>query len=60
MPDKLAILGFDNQPIAQVMKLTTFDMPLTKMGINLSRQAMNPRVVNHEEVYVKIVEREIV
>lgn len=60
VPDELAILGFDNQPIAQIMKLTTFDMPLINIGNNLLRQAIHPLVVNHEELYVKLIERETV
>ncbi|AIY05637.1 transcriptional regulator [Planococcus sp. PAMC 21323] len=60
VPEDLAILGFDNQPISKVMKLTTFEMPLTDMGSNLLRQAINPRAVNHEELFVKLIKRETV
>ncbi len=32
VPEELAIIGFDNQPIAKVFDLTTIDNQLFKMG----------------------------
>ncbi|PZD95564.1 LacI family DNA-binding transcriptional regulator [Paenibacillus sambharensis] len=32
VPEELAVIGFDNQPIAQVMDLTTIQQPIVQMG----------------------------
>ena len=56
IPDELAIIGFDNQPIAQMMNITTIDLPLEDMGNNLFLQAVNGDVSN-KEMFVKLIER---
>ncbi|KYQ00759.1 sugar-binding transcriptional regulator LacI family [Bacillus cereus] len=32
VPEDLAIIGFDNQPISQVLQLTTIDQNLNEIG----------------------------
>ena len=32
VPEDLAIIGFDNQPISQVLQLTTIDQNLKEIG----------------------------
>lgn len=60
VPNDLAIISFDNQPIAQVMKLTTFEMPLLEMGHQLLQQALHPNQPTHNELFVHLIERETV
>ncbi|AQU79487.1 MULTISPECIES: LacI family DNA-binding transcriptional regulator [Planococcus] len=60
VPDQLAILSFDNQPIAQVMNITTLEIPLVEIGKNLLLQAINHRQVHHDELFVKMIERKTV
>lgn len=56
IPDELAIIGFDNQPIAKMMNITTFDIPHEQMGENLFLQALGEEIT-HKEVVVKLIER---
>jgi DNA-binding LacI/PurR family transcriptional regulator len=56
IPDDLAIIGFDNEPIAKMMNITTIEIPLVEMGKNLFRQAVSGDVSN-TEISVKLVER---
>ncbi|WP_227937553.1 LacI family DNA-binding transcriptional regulator [Alkalihalobacillus deserti] len=56
IPDKLAIIGFDNQPIAKIMNITTIEIPLVDMGKNLFLQALNGDLSN-KEMSVKLIER---
>ncbi|MFS0778490.1 LacI family DNA-binding transcriptional regulator [Neobacillus sp. 3P2-tot-E-2] len=56
IPDELAIIGFDNQPIAKMMNITTIDIPLEEMGKNLFLQAVNSDILN-KEISVKLIER---
>jgi DNA-binding LacI/PurR family transcriptional regulator len=57
IPDDLAILGFDNEPIAKVMNITTLEIPLFEVGRKLFGQAMQQAKTTHEEVEVKLIER---
>ncbi|MCM3653389.1 LacI family DNA-binding transcriptional regulator [Metabacillus litoralis] len=59
IPDELAIIGFDNQPIAKYMNITTIEIPLVEMGRNLFKQAFIESVT-HEEVNVELIERQTV
>jgi DNA-binding LacI/PurR family transcriptional regulator len=59
IPKDLAIIGFDNQPIAKVMKLTTVEIPLSEVGRKLFNQAIKNEVF-HEEIAVKLIERQTV
>jgi DNA-binding LacI/PurR family transcriptional regulator len=56
IPDELAIIGFDNQPIAKMMNITTIEIPLEEMGKNLFLQAVNSETLN-KEIPVKLIER---
>ncbi|MGD8191408.1 LacI family DNA-binding transcriptional regulator [Brevibacillus ginsengisoli] len=60
IPDELALMGFDNQPIARMMKITTLELPLVEMGRNLFLQAIGSTDVSHEELPVQLIERETV
>jgi DNA-binding LacI/PurR family transcriptional regulator len=53
-------MGFDNQPISQVMHITTLEIPLVEVGKKLFHQAMDGENVSHEEIPVKLIERETV
>ena len=65
VPEDLAIIGFDNQPISQVLQLTTIDQNLK--GIGKTAFEMFYRQVNDEgskqekmEIPYKLVERSTV
>jgi DNA-binding LacI/PurR family transcriptional regulator len=60
IPEDLAIMGFDNQPISKVMHITTLEIPLVEVGKKLFYQAMNGDPVSHEEIPVRLIERETV
>jgi DNA-binding LacI/PurR family transcriptional regulator len=59
IPDDLALIGFDNQPIAKFMNITTIEIPLVEIGRKLFIQACNENVT-HEEISVKLIERKTV
>jgi DNA-binding LacI/PurR family transcriptional regulator len=60
IPDNLAIIGFDNQPIAEILNITTIEMPLVEIGKKLFLQAVNEEAVSHEEIAVQLIERKTV
>ncbi len=60
VPEELAIMGFDNQPIAKVMHITTMEIPLVEMGKKLFLQAIDHKEPFHEEVKVQLIERQTV
>ncbi|WNS78782.1 LacI family DNA-binding transcriptional regulator [Domibacillus sp. DTU_2020_1001157_1_SI_ALB_TIR_016] len=60
VPDDLAIVGFDNQPIAEIMSLTTFEMPLFEIGRKLFLYTQEKDKVFYEEMEVKLIERNTV
>ncbi|WNS78783.1 LacI family DNA-binding transcriptional regulator [Domibacillus sp. DTU_2020_1001157_1_SI_ALB_TIR_016] len=60
IPNDLAIVGFDNQPIAEMMGITTFEIPLVEIGRKLFIQAFSNDTVSHEEVSGKLIERRTV
>ncbi|WP_449536357.1 LacI family DNA-binding transcriptional regulator [Ferdinandcohnia sp. Marseille-Q9671] len=60
IPDELAIMGFDNQPIAKIMHITTLEIPLVEIGRKLFHQAINRTKKSHEEIVVKLIERQTV
>lgn len=60
IPDDLAIMGFDNQPIAKIMHITTLEIPLVEIGKKLFLQAIDSRNNSHEEIDVKLIERQTV
>ncbi|HZG72120.1 MAG TPA: LacI family DNA-binding transcriptional regulator [Chondromyces sp.] len=60
IPDQLAIVGFDNEPIAKVMNITTIDIPLKSMGKKLFSHAVNEKGIVHEEIEVTLIKRQTV
>ncbi|HZH62030.1 MAG TPA: LacI family DNA-binding transcriptional regulator [Metabacillus sp.] len=56
IPEQLAIIGFDNQPIARMMNITSFELPLEEMGENMFLQAVNSEVT-HKEFSVQFIIR---
>lgn len=60
IPQDLAIMGFDNQPIAKIMHITTLEIPLVEIGRKLFLQAMDQEKNSHEEIVVKLIERDTV
>ncbi|MBN3553180.1 LacI family DNA-binding transcriptional regulator [Fictibacillus nanhaiensis] len=60
VPNDLAIMSFDNQPISKVMHLTTLEIPFVEVGKKLFQQALNGQDVSHEEVHVRLIERKTV
>lgn len=57
IPNDLAIMGFDNQPIAKIMNITTLEIPLVEVGRKLFLQAMRHPTIYQEEIEVKLIER---
>ncbi len=53
---ELAVIGFDNQPIARIFDLTTLDMKLNEIGRKTFRQALAEEI-SQEEIEVKLIER---
>ncbi|OED32380.1 LacI family transcriptional regulator [Planococcus maritimus] len=60
VPDQLALLGFDNQPIAKIMNITTLEIPLIEIGRKLFAQAIKEGISSQEEIAVKLIERQTV
>lgn len=60
VPDELALIGFDNQPISKVMNITTLEIPLVEMGRKLMLQAIDHANISHEEISIKLIERKTV
>ncbi|WP_152658328.1 substrate-binding domain-containing protein [Oceanobacillus sp. CFH 90083] len=56
IPDDLALIGFDDQPIAHVMDITTVGIPLYSIGQLLFEQAMTESL-SHKEVSAELIER---
>lgn len=56
IPDNLAIIGFNNEPIAEMMNITTIEIPLMEMGKNLFLQAIDD-AISSKEIIVKLIER---
>ncbi|WP_379137164.1 LacI family DNA-binding transcriptional regulator [Paenibacillus sp. sgz500958] len=56
VPDQLAIVGFDNQPIAKVMHITTFEIPLVEIGRRAFLRVLEGDHT-HEEIPIHLIER---
>ncbi|MGV3466912.1 MAG: substrate-binding domain-containing protein, partial [Heyndrickxia sp.] len=56
IPEKISIIGFDNEPIAKMMNITTIEVPIVEMGKNLFIQAITGDISNRE-LSVKLMER---
>jgi DNA-binding LacI/PurR family transcriptional regulator len=57
IPNELALMGFDNQPIAKIMNITTLEIPLIEVGRKLFLQAIDNKNISHEEIFLKLIER---
>jgi DNA-binding LacI/PurR family transcriptional regulator len=61
IPDDLAIIGFNNQPIAKMMNITTIEIPLVEIGRQLFLQAIQEgKDVTYQEIPIKLIERKTV
>ncbi|GAB3063502.1 LacI family DNA-binding transcriptional regulator [Virgibacillus ainsalahensis] len=60
VPDELAVIGFDNQPIAKIMDITTIEINLVGMGKRLFHQAVGAESVFKEEMPSELIERSTV
>ncbi|MCU7766925.1 LacI family DNA-binding transcriptional regulator [Priestia megaterium] len=60
IPDELSLIGFDNEPIAKFMNITTIDIPLVEIGRKLFLQTFDDRKTLHEEIMVQLIERKTV
>jgi len=56
VPDKLAIVGFDNQPIAKIMNITTYEIPLVEIGRRSFIRAIEGGC-SHQEIPINLIER---
>ena len=61
IPDDLAIIGFNNQPIAKMMNITTIEIPLEDIGRKLFLQSIteNEEIAQYE-IQVNLIERRTV
>ncbi|MDP4098128.1 LacI family DNA-binding transcriptional regulator [Paenibacillus sp. P96] len=56
VPSRLAIVGFDNQPIAKILNITTFEIPLMEIGRELFLRSISGGFFQ-KEIPVKLIER---
>lgn len=56
IPTDLALIGFDNQPIARAMNITTVDIPIHLIGQFLFEQGLSEEVL-HKEFSSELIER---
>jgi DNA-binding LacI/PurR family transcriptional regulator len=59
IPNQLALIGFDNQPIARMMNITTMDVPYVELGRKLFLQAID-ETITYQEIDVQLIERKTV
>ncbi|MFG6119767.1 LacI family DNA-binding transcriptional regulator [Thalassobacillus sp. B23F22_16] len=59
VPEKLAIVGFDDQPLAEALQITTIRLPLHEIGAEAFRQAKSDQVV-HKALPFRLIERKTV
>lgn len=59
VPSRLAIVGFDNQPMAKILNITTFEIPLIEIGRGLFLRSISGDFFQ-EEIPVKLIERSTV
>ncbi|SHN26608.1 LacI family DNA-binding transcriptional regulator [Gracilibacillus kekensis] len=60
VPEDLAVIGFDDQPIAKMMGITTFEMPIVTMGERLFQQVIGTTSASHQQLNVTLIERNTV
>ncbi|HWO97572.1 MAG TPA: LacI family DNA-binding transcriptional regulator [Bacillus sp. (in: firmicutes)] len=58
VPSDLAIIGFDNEPIAKALNITTMELPLRKIGQKAFQQCLREEAISHIVLPYKLVERE--
>ncbi len=56
IPDDIAIIGVDNQPISKMMNITTIEIPFIEMGRDLFFQTVNNEV-SQKKASVRLIER---
>jgi DNA-binding LacI/PurR family transcriptional regulator len=58
IPHDLALIGFNNQPIAKMMNITTIEIPLVEIGRKLFHQGISDtKGPSYQEIPVKLIER---
>jgi DNA-binding LacI/PurR family transcriptional regulator len=61
IPDDLALIGFNNQPIAKTMNITTIEIPLETIGKELFLQAISDeQEAAYNEIPFHLIERKTV
>ncbi|WP_408009817.1 LacI family DNA-binding transcriptional regulator [Pseudalkalibacillus sp. A8] len=60
IPNELSIIGFDNHPISEYLQLTTIDLPLENMGIELLHAVLKVDTAHHKQMPFRLVERKTV
>lgn len=61
IPRDLALIGFNNQPIAKMMNITTIEIPLVEIGRKLFLQGLNDtKEPSYQEIPVTLIERQTV
>jgi DNA-binding LacI/PurR family transcriptional regulator len=61
IPDDLALIGFNNQPIAKMMNITTIEIPLVEIGRKLFLQSLREtKEPAYQEITVSLIERQTV
>lgn len=59
IPEELAIIGFDDLPMARMMGITSMHLPLEEMGEHLFQQVMEKKA-NQKLFHTKLIKRETV
>ncbi|CQR47897.1 Catabolite control protein B [Paraliobacillus sp. PM-2] len=60
VPKDLAVLGFDNHPMAKYMEITTMEIPHEEIGKNLFKQVIQSHTITHKKVEVQLIKRKTV
>ncbi len=63
VPDQLAIIGIDNQPISELLEMSTVEQPIDQIGTKAAKLIVdileeNQSVQPNEQVYFKLVSRQ--
>ncbi|WP_127529253.1 LacI family DNA-binding transcriptional regulator [Paenibacillus kobensis] len=61
VPDGFAVIGFDNQPISEVVELSTIDQPIVELGIMAAEllflQLHDQQVSSTNQLNLKLIQR---
>lgn len=58
IPNDLALIGFNNQPIAKIMDITTIEIPLVEIGRKLFLQGIaENQEISYQEIPVRLIKR---